>query len=108
MIKEIANYPIGRYPCSVIINGRWFTILEISQYYRTKKGRSTVSDEKIRELVKQLYGIEKERDKNGYYNHEPLYIGYRAYNLVWDYDDSPFATTLLIIDCYRERKFDKK
>jgi hypothetical protein len=56
--------------------------LIISQYYRTKPGRSTVSDEVIQELVKQLHGIEKVRGKNGYYNHEPLYVGYRAYNLV--------------------------
>ncbi|CAG8841357.1 10534_t:CDS:2, partial [Racocetra persica] len=31
--------------------------LEISQYYRTKSGRSTVDDEKIRELVKQLNNL---------------------------------------------------
>jgi len=41
-----------------------------------------VSDEIIQELVKQLYGKEKERNKNGYYDHEPLYVGYRAYNLI--------------------------
>ncbi|CAG8733844.1 5971_t:CDS:2, partial [Cetraspora pellucida] len=37
----------------------------ISQYYKTKKGRSTVNDEKIQELINQLYGIEKERSENG-------------------------------------------
>jgi hypothetical protein len=57
--------------------------LAISQYYKTKKGRSTVSDEIIQELVEKLpKGLEKERNENGYYDHEPLYIGYRAYNLV--------------------------
>jgi hypothetical protein len=66
----------------VIINGRWFVELAISQYYKTKKGRSTVNDEVIQELVKQLYGIEKENNKDGYYDHEPLYVGYRSYNLV--------------------------
>ena len=56
--------------------------LEISQYYKTKPGRSTVSDKVIQELVKQLYGIEKVKNKHGYYDHEPLYIDHRAYNLV--------------------------
>ena len=108
MVKKIINYSVGLYPCSVTINGRWFVELEISQYYQTKPGRSTVSDEKIRELVKQLDGQEKEKKTDKYYNFEPLYIGYRAYNLFWDYDDSPFTTTLIIIDCYREKKYDKK
>src|SRR6266487_3492928 len=106
--KKIINYPVGRYPCNVIINGRWFVEIEISQYYRTKPGRSTVSDEIIQKLVKQLNGKEKERNENGYYDHEPLYIGHRAYNLVWDYDESPFSTTLLVINCYRESKYDLK
>ena len=81
--------------------------LGVSQYYKSKPGRSTVNDEVIQELVKQLHGIEKEKNKNGYYDHEPLYIGYRAYNLVWDYDESP-TSTLLIINCHRESKYDKK
>ena len=99
--KKIINYPVNYY-------GRWFVELEISQYYQTKRDLSTVSDEVIRSLVKQLYGKEKERNENGYYDHEPLYIDYRAYNLVWDYDESPLNTTLLIINCHRERKYDKK
>jgi hypothetical protein len=56
--------------------------LEISQYYRTKPERLAINDEIIQELVKQLHGIEKIKNKNGYYDHEPLYIDYRAYNLV--------------------------
>jgi hypothetical protein len=72
MIKKVINYPVNYYSCNVIINGRWFVELAISQYYKTKKGRSTVNDEVIRELVKQLYGIEKIRNENGYYDHEPL------------------------------------
>ncbi|KLL03636.1 MAG: hypothetical protein MRERV_36c019 [Mycoplasmataceae bacterium RV_VA103A] len=68
-----------------------------------------MNDEVIQELVKQLNGRKRsKRGENNYYNFEPLYIDYRAYNLVCDYDDSPFTTTLLIIDCYRERKYDKK
>ncbi|CAI2199924.1 19151_t:CDS:2, partial [Funneliformis geosporum] len=55
---------------------------ELSQYYKSKRGRLTVNDEIIQELVKQLYGIEKERSENGYYDHKPLYIDHRAYNLV--------------------------
>ena len=109
MKKKITNYPVNYYKCNVVINGRWFVELEISQYYRTKPGRSTVSDEVIQELVKQLHGEEKEKEvEELYYEFEPLYVGYRAYNLVWDYDESPLSTTLLIIDCYRERKYDKK
>jgi hypothetical protein len=93
----------------VVINNCLFTELEISQYYRTKPGRSTVSDEKIRELVKQLNGNGKKATRdNEYFSSEPLYIGYRAYNLIWDYDDNEFTGTLLIIDCYREKKYDKK
>jgi hypothetical protein len=45
---------------------------------------------------------------NKYYSFEPLHIDYRAYNLVWDYDDEKITNNLIIIDCYRERKFDKK
>ena len=108
MVKKIINYSIGRYPCNIIINNRWFAEIEISQYYRTKPGRSTVIDEKIRELVKKLPNKPFWRNKNGYYDHEPLYIDYRAYNLVWDYDESPLNTTLFIINCYREKKYDKK
>ncbi|CAG8674817.1 608_t:CDS:2 [Ambispora gerdemannii] len=104
--KKIINYSVGHYPCNVIINGRWFTELEISQYYRTKPGRSTVSDEIIQELVKQLNDEEDlARDKK-YYSFEPLFIDHRAYNLVWDYDEEEITSTLIIIDCYRERKFD--
>jgi len=106
--KKIINYPVNYYSCSVVLNGRWFVELGISQYYRTKLGRSTVNDEVIRELIKKLPNKPFWRNKNGYYDHEPLYIDYRAYNLVWDYDDSPFNTTLLIINCHRERKYDLK
>ena len=108
--KKIINYSVGCYPCNVFINGRWFTELEISQYYKTKPGRSTVNDEIIQELVKKLDDLNDKvylRD-NKYFSHEPLHLGYRAYNLVWDYDDNEFITTLLIIDCYRERRYDKK
>jgi len=106
--KKITNYSAGHYPCNIVLNGQWFVKLEISQYYRTKPGRSTVSDEVIQELVKELNGRWIEKKTNDYYDFEPLHIGYRAYNLVWDYDESPFTTTLLIIDCYREKKYDKK
>jgi hypothetical protein len=62
----------------------------------------------IQELVKKIKK-EVEKKTNDYYNDEPLYIGHRAYNLVFDYDDKDdSANTLLIIDCYRERKFDKR
>ena len=109
-LKEIINYPVNRYFCNVVINDRWFVKLEISQYYKTKKGRSTVNDEVIQELVNQLNylkGKEFLRD-NKYYWHEPLYVGYRAYNLVWDYDEENPTNVLLIIDCYREKKYDLK
>ena len=79
--KKIVNYPVNYYPCNVVINSRWFVELEISQYYKSKLGRSTVSDEVIQELVKQLYGKKIERKKK-YYDFEPLYIDHRAYNLV--------------------------
>ncbi|CAG8720641.1 11501_t:CDS:2, partial [Ambispora leptoticha] len=55
-----------------------------SQYYKTKQGRSTVSDEIIQELVQKLQQISKKfrKNKNDYYDYEPLYLDYRAYNLV--------------------------
>ncbi|CAG8782811.1 1153_t:CDS:2, partial [Cetraspora pellucida] len=56
--------------------------LAISQYYKTKPGRSTVSDEVIQELVKKLPNRPFRKNKNNYYDFEPLYIDYRAYNLV--------------------------
>ena len=109
MIKKIVNYPVNYYECNVVINSRWFVELIISQYYRTKPGRSTVSDEVIQELVKQLSGEDELIRDNEYYSFEPLYIGHRAYKLVWDYDEEmPFTTTLLIINCHRERRLDKK
>lgn len=83
--------------------------LEISQYYQTKSGRSTINDEIIQELVEKLNDLNDRvflRD-NKYFSHKPLHIGYRAYNLVWDYDESPFSATLIIINCYRESKYDK-
>ncbi|CAI2172878.1 12061_t:CDS:2 [Funneliformis geosporum] len=55
---------------------------KISQYYRTKPGRSTVNDEIIKELVKQLNGEDELVRDNKYYSFEPLYIDYRAYKLV--------------------------
>jgi hypothetical protein len=84
MVKKIINYSVNRYSCSIVINERWFTELIISQYYKTKSGRSTVSDEIIQELVQKLQQINKEfrKNKNDYYDFEPLYIGHRAYNLV--------------------------
>ena len=81
LAKKVINYPAENYPCKITINDYRFTKLEVSQYYQTKPGRSTVSDEKIQELVKQLDNKEFTRD-NEYYSFEPLYIGYRAYNLV--------------------------
>lgn len=106
--KKIINYPVNYYVCNVVVNGRQFAELEISQYYKTKSGRSTVNDKVIQELVKKLPNKPFWKNKNDYYDHEPLYVGHRAYNLVWDYDESPLNATLLIIDCYRERKYDKK
>ena len=52
--KKIINYPVNYYPCNVVVNDRWFVELWVSQYYKTKRGRSTISDETIQELVKQL------------------------------------------------------
>jgi len=81
-IKKIVNYPVNSYNCQVIINGKSFIKLEVSQYYKTKLGRSSVSDEVIQELVKKLPNRPLRRNQNDYYNFEPLYIDYRAYNLV--------------------------
>ena len=80
--KQIVNYPVNYYSCQVIINGRWFVELEVSQYYRTKPGRSTVNDEIISKLVKQLDGEEDLIRDNKYYSFEPLFIDHRAYKLV--------------------------
>jgi len=107
LTKKIINYPSNSYSCDSIINNYRFTELVISQYYKTKPGRRKITDELIRELVKQLGDKEKELTrKNGYFSFEPLYIGYRAYNLVLDFDDEPFSNPLLVIDCYREKSLD--
>jgi transposase len=82
MKKKIINYPVNYYSCNAVINGRWFVELGISQYYKSKRGRSTVSDEVIRELVRQLHGRRLKRDENGYFSFDLLYIDYRAYKLV--------------------------
>jgi hypothetical protein len=50
----------------------------------------------------------QQRNKKGYFSYEPLYVGYRAYNLIWDYDDEETDQTLIIINCYREKQFDIK
>jgi len=55
-----------------------------------------VDDEIIKELVNQLNGQDIRR-KRKYYDHEPLYIDYRAYNLVFDYDEEQPTKILLII-----------
>lgn len=62
-------------------------------------------------MVQKLQQVNKKfrKSKNDYYDYEPLYIEHRAYNLVWDYDDQQkLINKLLIIDCYREKKYDKK
>ena len=46
---------------------------KFEQYYKTKKGRSTVGDEIIQELVKRLNGIEI-RKKRKYYDFEPYIL----------------------------------
>ncbi|CAI2185427.1 11415_t:CDS:2 [Funneliformis geosporum] len=46
--KEPKPTPLSK-ETHVVINGRWFVELEISHYYRTKPGRSTVNDEIIKE-----------------------------------------------------------
>lgn len=106
LAKKIINYSTNNYDCDTVLNKYHFTELVISQHYKAKPGRKKITDELIRELVKQLNDKELIRSKNGYFSFEPLYIGYRAYNLVLDFDDQPFSNPLLIIDCYRERSLD--
>lgn len=106
LAKKIINYPTEDYDCDTVLNKYRFTELVISQYYKTKPEREKITDKLIRELVKQLNGRELTRDKSGYFSFEPLYIGYRAYNLVLDFDDQPLSNPLLVINCYREKKFD--
>ncbi|CAI2176250.1 12689_t:CDS:2 [Funneliformis geosporum] len=48
--KEPKPTPLSK-ETHVVINGRWFVELEISHYYRTKPGRSTVNDEIIKDLA---------------------------------------------------------
>jgi len=112
LAKKIINYPTNNYDCDTVLNKYHFTKLVISQYYKTKPGRKKITDDLIRKLVKELAkelksgNRELTRSKNGYFSFEPLYIGYRAYNLVLDFDDQPFSNPLLVIDCYRERSLD--
>ncbi len=119
------------YSCKLVINNQHLTILEISPYYekhnreyweslgrKKAKGvkitdeqlkRKIISDELIRELIKQL---DKEWvDEEGRYYHWTYYsfitfISDKAYKLVWCFDD--YETNIIgIVNCYRIGKFDK-
>lgn len=121
------------YDCDLTINSQYLTILEISPYYEKhnreyweslekKKAqgaaitdeqlkRKIISDELIRELVKQLDGEEEIRQEDRYY-HWTYYsfitfAGDKAYKLVWCFDD--YETNIIgIVNCYRIGKYDKK
>jgi len=119
------------YSCKLVINNQHLTILEISPYYekhnreywkslekKKAKGiaitdeqlkRKIITDELIRELIKQLDG--ERVDEEGRYYHWTYYsfitfIGDKAYKLVWCFDD--YETNIIgIVNCYRIGKFDK-
>lgn len=121
------------YPCKLVVNNQNLTILEISPYYekhnceyweslekKKAKGvkitdeqlkKKIISDELIRELVKQLDGEEEVRQEGRYY-HWTYYsfitfIEDKAYKLVWCFDD--YETSIIgIVNCYRIGKYDKK
>ncbi len=121
------------YPCKLTVNNQHLTILEISPYYEKhnreyweslekKKAKGVkitdeqlknkiISDELIQKLVKQLDGEEEVRQEGRYY-HWTYYsfitfIGDKAYNLVWCFDD--YETNIIgVLNCYRISKYDKK
>ena len=119
------------YSCKLVINNQYLTILEISPYYEKhnreyweslakKKAqgvaitdeqlkRKIISDDLIRELIKQL---DREWvDEEGRYYHWTYYsfitfIGDKAYKLVWCFDD--YETNIIgVLNCYRIGKFDR-
>ena len=119
------------YSCKLVVNNQPLTILEISPYYEKhnreyweslakKKAqgvaitdeqlkRKIISDELIRELIKQL---DREWvDEEGRYYHWTYYsfitfIGDKAYKLVWCFDD--YETNIIgVLNCYRIGKFDR-
>lgn len=123
------------YDCSLAINRQHLTILEISPYYEKhnqeylealeKKGiilskeelaEKLITDDLIRELVKQLDGkddiISVGKNINweawSYYVYEPVFRSNgKAYKLVWCFDDN-HPHILGILDCYRRKKYDKE
>ena len=119
------------YSCKLVVNNQPLTILEISPYYEKhnreyweslakKKAqgvaitdeqlkRKIISDDLIRELIKQL---DREWvDEEGRYYHWTYYsfitfIGDKAYKLVWCFDD--YETNIIgVLNCYRIGKFDR-
>lgn len=119
------------YSCKLVVNNQPLTILEISPYYEKhnreyweslakKKAqgvaitneqlkRKIISDELIREMIKQL---DREWvDEEGRYYHWTYYsfitfIGDKAYKLVWCFDD--YETNIIgVLNCYRISKHDR-
>src|SRR6185436_8332939 len=117
------------YKCDLIIDGQHFTKIEISPYYEKHNkeylekielsekelAEKLITDDLIRVMIKQLEK-EKEIIQEGRYYHWTYYshrvfketkTKIKAYKLVWCLDDNN-THILGIMDCYRQRKYDKK
>lgn len=121
------------YECDLVINGQHFTKLEISPYYEKHNeeylealerkeiklsekelAEKLINDDLIREiLLLQLDG--KEVKKEGEYYHWTYYTHrafketeykIKAYKLVLCFDSQEIHI-LGVMDCYRQRKYDK-
>ena len=120
------------YSCKLVINNQHLTTLEISPYYekhnreyweslekKKAKGvkitdeqlkRKIISDELIRELIKQLdreWVDEESRYYHWTYYSFITFIDDKAYKLVWCFDDYEI-NIIGIVNCYRIGKYDRK
>ncbi len=133
-IKKLPRKPtnLREYTCDIKIWKQHFTKLEISPDYEEKNkefkqglakqrikltkaelAKVLITDDLIRELVKQVVKKEKRIKFEGryyqysYYTYEPVFNqwGY-AYRLVWCCDDDN-PEILGVIDCYWRQKYNE-
>ena len=114
MVKPQKPTNLRPYRIDIVISGQRFTKVEINPLIETvKHPNENITDELILYLLKQLDGERvkpepKRYYKWTYYKFSPLYNWEsKAYKLVWCVaDDEPKVIGLM--DCYRQRRKDKK
>lgn len=85
------------YPCDLTINKWKLTRLEISQYYKTKKGREMIDDNLIIKLVKSLNGKTIPPDPKK----RPGDWDYFTLEPIFDEDDNPYC----LVCCHENNSY---